>query len=333
MPAFPKPQFEYRYRRETETAALRAHARTRGIPRRRRDKLLLATWNIANLGTQHRRPNDYELLAEVCSWFDIVAIQEVNDNLTGLRALQAALPSRYRLLFSEASGNQERQAFAYDANKVTQLEKVGRLSIPPSQLKRIKPPGTDVPFEGFDRGPYVAAFEAGSFRFLLVNVHLFFGSDAADDMARRARETYAVAWWAERRQRSEHAFTKDIIPLGDFNLPALMPDDPILKALTARGLELGRLWNELKQKGMQFPDQHTSAIGGSNLGGQKHYDQIAFFPGETPELERVDVFDFDNAIFKGLWEKRTPKQFLAYLRYYISDHRPLWAEFDISGAQ
>jgi endonuclease/exonuclease/phosphatase family metal-dependent hydrolase len=331
VPAFPKPKFEFRYNLERELTALRDHAKERKLPSKGRDKLLVATWNIANLGVQKRRPNDYKLLAEICSWFDIVAVQEVNDDLTGLRALKDALPDHYRALFSEASGNQERQAFVYDSRKVRQLEKVGRLSIPPSQLKKIKPPGTAVPFEGFDRGPYLAAFEAGSFRFLLVNVHLFFGSEEPEDMARRARETYAVAWWAASRQKSKHAFTKDIIPLGDFNLPALTPDDPILLALTAKGLELGRLWNELKQKGMQFPDQHSSAIGGSSLGGQKHYDQIAFFPGDTPELDRVDVFDFDNAIFRALWNRGNPKQFMAWLRYYISDHRPLWAEFTISG--
>lgn len=333
MPAFPKPTFDYRYRVDREVAALRDHAKTRGLPRRASGKLLLATWNIANLGVQKRRASDYALIAEVCGWFDLIAIQEVNDSLEGLRGLQAALPDRYRLLFSEASGNQERQAFVYDETKIRQLEKVGRLSIPPSQLKHIRVPGTDEPFEGWDRGPYVAAFEADSFRFLLVNVHLFFGSDAPDDMARRARETFAVAWWAERRQESKHAFTKDIIPLGDFNLPALTPDDPILKALTARGLELGRVWQELKRKGMEAVDEHPSVVGGSSLGGRKHYDQIAFFPGETTELERVDVFDFDNAIFRGLWERRTEKQFLAYVRYFISDHRPLWAEFDISGSR
>lgn len=327
MPVFPKPSFEYRYRLDRELAALRDHAKTRKIPKRRRGKLLIATWNLANLGVQQRRPSDYRLIAEVCSWFDLVAIQEVNDKLTGLDALRAALPDGYRALFSEASGNQERQAFVYDGAKVRQLEKVGRLSIPPNQLARIKVPGTDRGFEGWDRGPYAAAFEAGSFRFLLVNVHLFYGSDAAEDMERRAREAFAVAWWAERRQKSENVFVKDIIPLGDFNLPALTPDDPILRAVTARGLQLGRIWNELKKKGLALPDDHPSAVGGSSLAGRKHYDQIAFFPSETVEFDRIDVFDFDNAIFRGLWKRRTPKQFLAYLRYYISDHRPLWAEF------
>ena len=331
MPAFPKPKFEFRYQLDNEVEALRAHKRERKIPRRTADKLLLATWNIANLGVQKRRPNDYKLLAEVCSWFDLVAVQEVNDNLEGLRALQAELPARYRVLFSEASGNQERQAFVYDSKKVRQLEKVGRLSIPPNQLKHIKPPGTDRPFEGWDRGPYVAAFEAGAFRFLLVNVHLFFGSDApprhgatgARDVRRRL-----VGRAPPEEQACVH---QGHHPVGGLQPAGADADDPILKALTARGLELGRLWDELKQKGMQFPDQHSSAVGGSNLGGKKHYDQVAFFPGETPELDRVDVFDFDNAIFRALWERGRPKQFLAYLRYFISDHRPLWAEFDISG--
>lgn len=59
-------------------------------------------------------------------WFDIVAMQEVNDDLSGLRALMERLPRHYRVLFSEASGNQERAAFVYDSRTVEQLEKVGR---------------------------------------------------------------------------------------------------------------------------------------------------------------------------------------------------------------
>jgi hypothetical protein len=238
--SLPQAQVPVRLSAEDELGALRAHARRREVPKRSRDRLLIATWNIANLGVQERRPSDYRLLAEICGWFDLVAVQEVNDDLRGLRALHATLDDRYRVAFSEASGNQERQAFIFDSRKVRLLEKVGRLSIPPSQLRQIKLSGTDQPFPGFDRGPYLAAFQARSFRFLLVNVHLFFGSDAADDIERRALETFAVAWWADRRRRSKHAFTTDIVPLGDFNLPNITPDDPIHRALTARGLELGR---------------------------------------------------------------------------------------------
>ena len=153
MPAFPKPKFDFRYSLDREVAALRAHRRERGLPAKSRDKLLLATWNIANLGLQKRRVKDYALLAEICSWFDLVAVQEVNDNLTGFDALRSSLPSSYNALFFDASGNQERQAFVYDSRKVRQLEKVGRISIPPTQLKKIKPPGTDSPFEGSTADP------------------------------------------------------------------------------------------------------------------------------------------------------------------------------------
>ena len=35
----------------------------------------------------------------------------------------------------------------------------------------------------------------------------------------------------------------------------------------------------------------------------------------------------DGALFEKLYETRTPVQFRAYMRYYISDHRILWAQF------
>jgi hypothetical protein len=41
------------------------------------------------------------------------------------------------------------------------------------------------------------------------------------------------------------------------------------------------------------------------------------------------VFDFDGALFRTLWEARSRQDFLAYVRYHLSDHRPLWVEFAI----
>lgn len=316
MPPFPKPRFEYEWSYRTEVAALRKHKRLREIPERSATSLLVGTWNLANLGVQERSEPDYRLLAEVVSWFDIVALQEVNDNLAGFTALREHLPRSWRALVSEAAGNNERGAFLFDSERVQALEKVGRLSIPPSQLKQIKLPGSTQPFQGFDRGPYLAAFQAGDFRFLLVNVHLYYGSEAADDIERRALETYAVAWWARRRQGSDHAFTKDIVPLGDFNLPQMEPSDRIYQALTSKGLVL---------------PPHSTVVGGTSLDGHNFYDQIAFFPGETAEYaQRIGAFDFDNAVFRGLWDTRTPQQFRTWLRYHLTDHRPLWAEFKAS---
>jgi len=315
VPPFPKPRFDYSYDVAAELSALRSHRQLRKIPAKAPGKLLLATWNIANLGVQLRRDSDYELLAEILGWFDLVAVQEVNDNLAGIRAIHSQLPPSYRLLVSDAAGNNERQVFLYDSGKVQQLEKVGRMSVAPAELRHIKLPGSTAKFAGFDRGPYMAAFRAGRFSFLLLNVHLFFGDDKPAAIARRSLETFAVARWADLRRKSPYAFTRDIIALGDFNLPLIDPGDPIYSTLTSRGLQL---------------PAYESAVGGSSLDGLKHYDQIAFFPGETAEYaQAVDVFDFDNALWKSLYEGRPLKQFLAYCRYFASDHRPLWAQFDI----
>lgn len=318
MPPFPKPAFDFDYQVDAEVVALRSYRDTkpgRTIPAKADDRLLLATWNIANLGAQERRDQDYRLLAELISWFDLVAVQEVNDNLNGIRAVRQHLPAPFRILVSDIAGNKERLAYLYDTRKIELLEKVGEIAIPPSQLRNIKLPGITQRFEGFDRNPYLAAFRCNTFSFVLVNVHLFFGSDSRISKNRRSLETYAVARWADSRRRSRHAYSRDIIALGDFNLPKAKPGDPIFDALTARGLHL---------------PQHSTEIG-SSIATDSHYDQIAFFPGESMSdfTGRSGVFDFDGAIFRELWETRTQEDFLAYVRYYISDHRILWAEFRV----
>jgi len=325
MPEFEKPVFPYSYNVASQIEALRTYRDTkegRAIPTKDPARLLLATWNIANLGLQERRERDYRLLAEMVGWFDLVALQEVNDNLVGLRELQRQLPPSYRALFSDRAGNKERLAFLYDASRVTLLEKVGEVAIPPSEARYVKLKGSEQRFEGFDRTPYLASFQAGDIRFLLASVHLYFGSGKSGaalkrDMNRRTMETLAVARWADLRRRSPYAYAKDIFALGDFNLPKAEEGDPIFDALTGRGLQL---------------PEHTSKVG-SNLSSDKHYDQIAFFPGESGDLvARSGIFDFDGALFRTLFASRGAKDFLAYLRYYISDHRPFWAELLLNAA-
>jgi hypothetical protein len=146
-----------------------------------------------------------------------------------------------------------------------------------------------------------------------VNVHLYYGKDTTADRKRRSLETYAVGRWADLRRNSANAYTTDVIALGDFNMPKAKKGDPIYKALVKRGLRL---------------PEHTSQIG-SNIANDKDYDQIAFFPGRTKKkfTGKTNIFDFDGALFASLYKKRTKAQFRSYVRYYISDHRILWAQF------
>jgi hypothetical protein len=88
-----------------------------------------------------------------------------------------------------------------------------------------------------------------------------------------------------------------------------------------------RIFDALVALGLETPP-HSSQIG-SAIASDSHYEQIAFFPGTTKDRFNgaCNVFDFDGAVFQDLWQQRTAAQYQSYVRYHISDHRPLWAEF------
>ena len=313
---FPKPTFTYNYQPEAQIAALRSYRQTadgRAVPAKSPGRLLAATWNIANLGVQERRDKDYRLIAEIVSWFDLIAIQEVNDNLTGLRAILSHLPASWLAVFSDKAGNDERACFMYDSARVSLLEKVGEVAVPPRWKYVIRVPGSTQKFEGFDRNPYLAAFRTDGFTLVAVNVHLYYGGDTSLQKNRRFMEALAVARWADLRRHSPYVFSPNILVLGDFNLEKVSWDDPIWVMLGKRGLYLA---------------PHSTHVGGSNIRDNRAYDQMAFFPGPVEDrLEASGVFDYDGAVFQTLWNTRPPSDFYTYLAYYLSDHRVLWASF------
>jgi endonuclease/exonuclease/phosphatase family metal-dependent hydrolase len=321
MPVFPKPSFPFTFDVKQEITALRAHKAVRKIPDKSAGTLLLATWNLANFGAQERQERHHRLIAEVLGWFDLIAIQETRENLADLRAALKFLPG-CRTVFTDPAGNDERLVYVFDAAKVATQELVGELALDPVDLHRIKLPGNPQQFEGFDRNPFIQSFACGKFRFTLGNAHLYFGDDSPEKMQRRQLEAFVLARWAKQQSESEHAYNDNVIVLGDFNLPVMAPDDPIYSMLIKQGLQ---------------PTEHSSQIGttlrseGAQTAKTIHqYDQIAFFPKTNAHYTKTTgVFDYDSAIFAKLWEqvnKNLPK-FNSYLRYYISDHRPLWAKF------
>ncbi len=68
---------------------------------------------------------------------------------------------------------------------------------------------------------------------------------------------------------------------------------------------------------------------GSTIATEHTYDQIIFCPNTNGNCwtSRAGVFDFDGAVSEKLWRTACKGQFFAWLRYHLSDHRPLWAEF------
>lgn len=317
MPVFPKPRFEFAYDVQAEVARLHVHKHARQIPDRSDKTLLVATWNLANLGAQERRDQDRSLIAEIISWFDVVAIQECRENFADLFDIENKLRAAFRVVMSDASGNNERMAILYDARKLKLLEEIGELAFPPTQNKSVKLPGIKQSFDGFDRTPYLASFGVGEkFSIMLANVHLYFGDAKPKSIARRSLETLAVAKWADRRNQSRFSFTRELIAMGDFNMPKSKPGDPIFNALTKYGLELPK---------------HSTQIA-SAIASDANYDQMAFLPTTTQDCfsGRKGVFNYDQVIFPELWQNGTnAAKFKSYLRYYITDHRPMWVELTL----
>ena len=318
MAQFGKPKFEFAYDVDSEVRRLRLHKVLRKIPERSAATLLAATWNIANLGAQARRDQDFALIGEILGWFDLVAVQECRDNFRDLLGILQKLPPSYRFLMSDAAGNSERMLFLYDSLKLGLLEEVGEITIPPSYYKSIRLPGNDQKFSGFDRPPYLASFAAGQTSITFVNAHLYYGKSTDDPLSigRRSLETFAMAYWARERTRPSNAFTRELAVMGDMNMPKSDETDPIFKTLTKLGLEI---------------PEHSTQIA-SNIANDANYDQIAFLPGTTKDLFTglKGVYDYDTVIFPELWQAgKNVKNFNAYLRYYISDHRPMWVQLRI----
>lgn len=311
MPAFPKPNFVYNFDVNQEIQNLINHKTKRKIPEKKDDKLLIATWNIANLGLQKRWNEHYKMLAEIISWFDVIAIQEANDNLEGLNNIELELPNHYDLVFSDAGGNNERSVFIFNNKKVDRLQLVAEISIPPKDYRHIKLKDVKSKFSGFDRNPYLCSFQWKNHKLIFITVHSFFGSEKKVDVERRSLEAYAISRYADLRKNSKYAFSKNIITMGDFNIPKVEKGDQTYDALMNRGLKL--------------PDHSTQIY--SNINNDKQYDQIAFLPSLKSKIKANGVFDFDSAIFPDLWQTNV-SNFKKYLKYYISDHRPMWIQLE-----
>ncbi len=160
-----------------EKAALDLHATSREIPAKADNKLLIATWNLTNFGLQKRRMDHLKLMAHILSKFDVIAVQEVADDLRHFEKLIKYMNGNYKALFTDIAGNYERLGYIYDADKLTKRGLIAELAMRSSERKRITIEVGDereeMEFSGFNRNPYMATFKAGNFEFTLVNVHLY----------------------------------------------------------------------------------------------------------------------------------------------------------------
>jgi len=101
-----------------------------GLPERQYGSVSLASFNIRKLGAaKNRNANEWEFLTNIIKAFDLVAVQEVGDNLSGLRHIMDLLGPDYSLVVSDQTGvypgvmgNLERLAFIYKWSVVSRRE-------------------------------------------------------------------------------------------------------------------------------------------------------------------------------------------------------------------
>lgn len=331
--------------------------------------LLLATWNIRDFdsnkfGFGPRLEETFFYIAEIISCFDLVALQEINRDLSALEKVLAILGREWDYIVTDATegsgGNEERMAFVFSRDKVWFRKIAGEVVLPEGQLivspkkfkanrDAIEEPSAsetaDAARAGFKevkqqfaRTPFLVAFQSGWFKFSLCTVHIYYGNDSGEQLKRRIAEIAALVKFFARRQDRETKpeaargrMPENYILLGDFNV--VSPDHETMKAL--------------KSEGFSVPPQ----IDGKNVRTEEDhfYDQIAV---RVPDKRfrvvgggLVNIFEnvfrddpADVAIYKKEMPEQDPESgapaggvpalYRKWRTWQMSDHAPLWVEIE-----
>lgn len=293
--------------------------------------LLVATWNIKDFGSLFDRNNAWTAkgnaspkrdrralwaITEIVSRFDIVAIQEVTGDLKALRTMIKTLGSNWGFLMTDvtkgADAGAERLAFVYDRTRVDLSGLAAELVVPREWLDEI---GEGALNKQFARTPYAVSFRVGAQTLILVTLHVDYGESAAD----RVPELKAIARWMKDWAAQSNRWHHNLIVLGDFNIDR--KGDDLWQAFTSTGLEVPVQLN-------QVPRSIFASPGEAEL--EKFYDQIAWFTkGKRRlldmELRNAGTFNFVSLLYTELGMTKQSLQFR------MSDHYPMWIEFDLAG--
>lgn len=297
-----------------DIARLRRRIKDSKLPGKLTDyNLLIGTWNIRSFGSVYeaweenpespkRNLRAMAYIAEMIRRLDVVAIQEVRRDTSGIRMLlDDFLGPDWGLIVSDVTvgseGNAERLAFIYDKRRVQPSGLAGEIVLPPTE--------EGDPARQFARTPYIVGFQVAGQSFSLLTAHIEYGKVPEERLEELGALAEHVAKEIRNRAKSGNAEETNLIVLGDFNIDKRR-DNPLFQAFVSTGLMVpSQLWG-LKTSCNTEP---------------KYYDQIAWFMGDLdlPYSERAGVINFAGAVYKELT--------LRQMSYRLSDHFPLWVEF------
>ena len=228
-----------------------------GLPARRDGSVVLGSFNIRRLGKlANRSVGAWRLFETIAKRFDLLSIQEVQDNLNGLRELRRRAGEKYGLVASDITGSfpgdkppPERLAFLFRWDVVSRTEIASDITYDRSKLLATLY-GQRIRFwRSFDlHTSRLAEFEAGKRRskpsIRLPNFLTFIrqplcvsfriqgenGAQPYEFLAVNAHLLYGtkseregefralIAWLTGRAERVENLYYKNFILLGDLNL-------------------------------------------------------------------------------------------------------------------
>ncbi len=323
--------------------------------------LLLATWNIRDFdsnkfGFGPRLPESFYYLAEMISAFDLVALQEINRDLSALEKIMRILGREWDYIATDTSGNDERMVFVYNTEKVWFRKIAGEIVLPEGQLvvahKKVKPAKkleeeadtarldatTKAEFtevkQQFARTPFLVAFQSGWFRFSLCTVHIYYGEASGMALKQRIDEIRKlVGFFAERQDKASKqekdraGNVENYILLGDFNV--VSPKHETMQALKGEGFTVPPEidGDAVRKKGDHYYDQMAVRVKDKRFkvlkGGMVDMYADAF--RDTPD---------DLALYKAAMPAEDPEKknkaktpealYRKWRTWQMSDHHPLW---------
>jgi hypothetical protein len=240
------------------TAQLEQSPEKYGFPRRVYGSVLIGSFNIRKLGSVHsRNERTWQFLAHICRQYDLLAVQEIMDDLRGIRKLMSLLGPEFGLIVSDKTGTfpgepgvGERLGFIFNWSVVHRTEvatditydRTKVLDILESNLtqinstfqdyhrklrdyevgKRNPKPNLKMPvFLTFIRQPFCVSFKIGGYPG--TKPYEFMAVNAhlyfGKYITDRRQEFDALMEWIRSRVReNDRAYYPNFILLGDLNL-------------------------------------------------------------------------------------------------------------------
>ncbi len=299
----------------------------KSVPKREPESnLLIATWCLRKFGQRSNKgllPETLFYMAQIISAFDLVALQEVDRNITRLRELLEILGPDWGYVITDITegvpGNNERFAVLYYRPRVTFENVSGEVVLLEKEL---------IDGKQFARKPLIASFRWRDFQFRLCTAHFRFGGKL------RGRPTLLEAKrLAGHLARKAKRDNLNMILAGDFNMSTL--DSSIIE--------------EFRGADFYIPNE---ILHPSNIKKTKYYDMFAFILNEDKFNLDEDrppnsgAVDFTESVFRDqdrkVYEKlgaisntgtghvasgsTAERRYQTWITYQMSDHLPLWVE-------